>query len=49
MSVMASVAGDDGLDSICRQKIVPYQVSSTFLKFENLEISKAIHVFCLLA
>jgi hypothetical protein len=26
MSVMASVVGDDGLDSICRQKITPYQV-----------------------
>lgn len=26
MSVMASVVGDDGLDSICRQKLAPYQV-----------------------
>lgn len=26
MSVMASVVGDDGLDSICRQKITAYQV-----------------------
>ncbi|RLN34181.1 uncharacterized protein C2845_PM03G03350 [Panicum miliaceum] len=28
MSVMASVAGDDGLDSICRQKIAPYQIEN---------------------
>ncbi|KAF8780797.1 hypothetical protein HU200_000739 [Digitaria exilis] len=28
MSVMASVAGDAGLDSICRQKIAPYQIES---------------------
>ncbi|CAL5063343.1 unnamed protein product [Urochloa decumbens] len=28
MSVIASVAGDDGLDSICRQKIAPYQIES---------------------
>ncbi|CAN6167673.1 unnamed protein product [Urochloa humidicola] len=28
MSVMASVVGDDGLDSICRQKIAPYQIES---------------------
>ncbi|CAN6182987.1 unnamed protein product [Urochloa humidicola] len=28
MFVMASVAGDDGLDSICRQKIAPYQIES---------------------
>lgn len=33
MSVMASVVGDDGLDSICRQKIAPYQVISTFLEY----------------
>ena len=26
MSVMASVVGDDGLDSLCRQKLVPYEV-----------------------
>ncbi|BAF12827.1 protein unc-13 homolog isoform X2 [Oryza sativa Japonica Group] len=28
MSVMASVVGDDGLDSICRQKLAPYQIES---------------------
>ncbi|XP_039795958.1 protein unc-13 homolog isoform X2 [Panicum virgatum] len=28
MSVMASVAGDDGLDSICRQKIASYQIEN---------------------
>lgn len=32
MSVMASVTGDDGLDSLCRHKLVPYQVSLTFIK-----------------
>ncbi|VAH01237.1 unnamed protein product [Triticum turgidum subsp. durum] len=28
MSVMASVVGDDGLDSLCRQKLVPYEIES---------------------
>ncbi|KAM0847503.1 hypothetical protein ACQ4PT_054968 [Festuca glaucescens] len=28
MSVMASVVGEDGLDSICRQKLAPYQIES---------------------
>uniref|UniRef100_A0A0D9XFQ5 MHD1 domain-containing protein n=1 Tax=Leersia perrieri TaxID=77586 RepID=A0A0D9XFQ5_9ORYZ len=28
MSVMASVVGDDGLDSICRQRLAPYQIES---------------------
>ncbi|XP_062193988.1 protein unc-13 homolog isoform X2 [Phragmites australis] len=28
MSVMASVVGDDGLDSICRQKLAPYQIEN---------------------
>jgi hypothetical protein len=28
MSVMASVVGEDGLDSICKQKLAPYQVRS---------------------
>uniref|UniRef100_A0ACD5UMF5 Uncharacterized protein n=1 Tax=Avena sativa TaxID=4498 RepID=A0ACD5UMF5_AVESA len=28
MSVMASVVGEDGLDSICRQKLTPYQIES---------------------
>ncbi|KAG0517849.1 hypothetical protein BDA96_09G124700 [Sorghum bicolor] len=28
MSVMASVTGDDGLDSICRNKLAPYQIES---------------------
>ncbi|AQK85045.1 hypothetical protein ZEAMMB73_Zm00001d037867 [Zea mays] len=28
MSVMASVTGDDGLDSLCRHKLVPYQIES---------------------
>ncbi|TVU08896.1 hypothetical protein EJB05_42323, partial [Eragrostis curvula] len=28
MSMMASVVGDDGLDSICRQKLTPYQIES---------------------
>ncbi|KAF0915824.1 hypothetical protein E2562_039125 [Oryza meyeriana var. granulata] len=28
MFVMASVVGDDGLDSICRQKLAPYQIES---------------------
>ena len=32
MSVMASVTGDDGLDSIFRHKLAPYQVSLTFMK-----------------
>ncbi|CAM0906228.1 unnamed protein product [Alopecurus aequalis] len=28
MSVMASVVGEDGLDSICRQNLAPYQIES---------------------
>ena len=32
MSVIASVTGDDGLDSIFRHKLAPYQVSLTFMK-----------------
>jgi hypothetical protein len=28
MSVMASVVGEDGLDSICKQKLAPYQIES---------------------
>lgn len=28
ISVVASVVGDDGLDSICRQKLAPYQIES---------------------
>ncbi|WVZ65586.1 hypothetical protein U9M48_014922 [Paspalum notatum var. saurae] len=28
MSVMASVTGEDGLDSICRQKLAPYQIEN---------------------
>ncbi|XP_062198694.1 protein unc-13 homolog [Phragmites australis] len=28
MSVMASVVGDDSLDSICRQKLAPYQIEN---------------------
>lgn len=28
MSVMASIVGEDGLDSICRQKLAPYEIES---------------------
>jgi hypothetical protein len=36
LEMMASVVGDDGLDSICRQKLTPCQVSSPFLEYFNL-------------
>lgn len=42
ISVVASVVGDDGLDSICRQKLAPYQVSSIFLKYEPSQKCKTV-------
>jgi hypothetical protein len=36
MSVMASVVGDDGLDSLCRQKLVPYEVRSFLPQLQTI-------------
>lgn len=40
MSVMASVVGDDGLDSLCRQKLVPYEVRSFLPQLQTITKSQ---------